>query len=565
MNTRITRAISISGFIAIAVSHLASCSSRSTDCHWNENCESSAGGQGTAGDSNGGAQFGGNASGGSSHSGGSTTSTVTTATTCSGLPKDACSIDETFGVFVSPLGNDASAGTETAPVASLRKALEMAATPRNGKKRSVFVCASAGEFKLTETLLIDASVDGVSLYGGFDCSDETSWILPATPTPSRIASASPVAVKLLRIGSEIHVENLSITAADADASTAPGSSSIAMLIAESPNVQLAKVDLIAGKGATGKAGTSYADLAPMVGTSGVDGLKACLTGVGAPQTQIQCEGAPAPSVGGRGGDGATLTSTTADKPGFNGENGLVAPDPNPDGKGAGGFGEVTEMCKAGTDGIAGANGASAEGGKGTGDLTQDGYVGVDGKPGNAGKPGQGGGGGGGAKAPKACTTAASTTTPTHGASGGSGGTGGCGGKGGGAGQGGGASFALAIVNSGVSLKDCHLTANRAGNGGMGGPAQGGGAGGLGGRGADGYGSSSLPSCDGGKGGRGGAGSPGGGGAGGPSAAIAWVGTAATVSSSVLKFSSEAAAGGTDGSGSTVAAGSQGNTAEQLQL
>jgi hypothetical protein len=481
------------------------------------------------------------------------------------LPKDACSIDEAFAVFVSPLGSDAGAGTETAPVASLRKALEMAASPRNGKKRSVFVCASAGELQLKETLVIDSNVDGVSIFGGFDCSDETAWILPAAPTPSRITSTSPVAVKMLRLASAVRVENLSITAADADATTAPGSSSIALLIAESPSVQLTKVELVAGKGAAGKAGTSYADLAPVEGSSGVDGMKACLTGVGAPQTQTQCEGAAAPSVGGRGGDGATLTSTTADKPGFNGENGLVAPDPNPDGKGAGGFGEVTTTCTAGTDGIAGANGTPAEGGSGNGALTQDGYVGVDGKPGNAGKPGQGGGGGGGAKAPKACTTAASTTTPTHGASGGSGGTGGCGGKGGGAGLGGGASFALAIVNSGVALKDCTLTANRAGNGGMGGGAQGGGAGGIGGRGADGYGSVSNPSCDGGKGGRGGAGSPGGGGAGGPSAAIAWVGTAATISSSVLKYSAEAAAGGTDGNGSTVAAGSQGKTAEQLQL
>jgi hypothetical protein len=505
---------------------------------------------------------GGASSGGSS----TTTASATTATTCSGLPKDTCSVDEAFAVFVSPLGNDAGAGSETAPVASLRRALELAATPRNGRKRSVFVCASAGDFQQKDTLLVDASVDGVSIYGGFDCSDETAWILPANPTQSRILSASATAVKMLQLRGEIHLENLSITAADANYAVAPGSSSIALLIAESPNVQLSKVDLIAGRGAAGKAGANYAGVAPVVGKPGVDGAKACTSGVGAAEIQTLCEGAPAPSVGGKGGDGATLESVTGDKPGFNGENGKVAPEPNPDGKGAGGYGQVaTSGCTSGADGLTGSNGDPAQGGKGPGALTLDGYLTADGKPGNAGKPGQGGGGGGGAKAPMACEFAASPTTPAHGASGGSGGTGGCGGRGGGAGQGGGASLALALINSGVTLRDCHLTANRGGNGGIGGPAQGGGAGGIGGRGADGYGSSSSPSCRGGEGGRGGAGSPGGGGAGGPSAAIGWVGTAATVMSSALKYSLEVAAGGADGNGSTVASGLQGATVEQLQL
>jgi hypothetical protein len=456
----------------------------------------------------------------------------------------------------------------------------VAAVPKNNTTRNVYVCSTAGTFTLTETLNIGTTLDGVSIYGGFDCSDKTTWTYEKDPSHrsrSAFVSEVPLAVKLDGLeDTTVRIENLSITAANA---TVPGDSSIAMLVVNSPYVTLSNDELIAQKGATGSNGAP-AEGKAADGTPGNSGTDACPSTIissdvvfipGAAPVVTQCNGVET-SKGARGGTGAIDNHQLLNPPvttltvGGTGENGTPEPSANGNLWGYGGVGEQSPIspCANGKDGTNGLSGANVETATSPGTLTSLGYGTRNGMNGKDGAPGQGGGGGGGAKAPTACSY--SVVAPLPGASGGSGGSGGCGGKGGGGGQGGGASLALALLNSPITLINCALTAHDAGQGGNGGSGQSGGYGGTYGNGG-GAPSSGLKACRGGSGGNGGSGAAGGGGAGGDSAAIGYVGDPPTVGTdtTLTVTPTTGATGGMDGNGTTTASGAQGKVQTKLPL
>ena len=97
--------------------------------------------------------------------------------------EDACVIHEDYGIFVSPGGTDeASCGTPTSPCATLQYAMTQA---KNGPGR-VYACGNAGTYE--ESLSVDTALDGIEVYGGFDCSADWSWdasikaqVMPTSP------------------------------------------------------------------------------------------------------------------------------------------------------------------------------------------------------------------------------------------------------------------------------------------------------------------------------------------------------------------------------------------------
>jgi len=472
---------------------------------------------------------------------------------CSGHPKEACSISVKYGVFVSPLGDDNFGdGSPDKPLRSLERGLTKAKSDKSKTPLNVYLCAdTATKYELATPVTLTAeNADGVAVYGDFSCKS-TTWLYDPTLRAAFI-SAKPTAFRVEGITTGLSFENVSISAADA---TTAGESSVAVLAVNSPALSLARVDITAGKGVKGADGTGYT-VAATSGTPGEPGLAACFTGIGAASVTTICDGGEA-SVGAKGGTGGIGAGVSAG----NGNNGTPQQSSVPD-AGIGGFGEVNDPCVDGTRGASGDAGTPALGGTVPGWLSATlGFVPSDGKDGVPGKPGQGGGGGGGAKSPATCS---GMLTPT-GASGASGGSGGCGGKAGSAGKGGGASIALALINSPIKLSDSTLTAKAGGAGGKGGAGQSGGPGGV--PGAYGAGAGSNRSCAGGFGGDGGSGSSGGGGAGGASLAVAYTGTVAPTETSVTHVTAAAAALGGDGGGSatTTSAGAVGKVADVLQL
>jgi hypothetical protein len=445
-------------------------------------------------------------------------------------------IDEAYGVFVSPTGNDSEDGTRAKPYRTLAKAF----TEAVGTGKRVYACGDGGTFP--ETITIGASLDGLSVFGGFHCSD---WSYD-TAMKSKVASADATAWKVSELTKGLTVEDVEITAADA---STPGGSSIGMLVSGSDNVHLRRVKITAGKGTSGADGTGTTDLAA-TGALGLAGTAACksatLENPGGAAVESQCLATASGSKGGRGGDGGKNDSSAG-----SGDPGQIFVT----GKGLGGGGETNPGWDCNTGGgTVGANGTAGTPGTGAstaGTLSAAGFAPSAGKDGGPGSVAQGGGGGGGAKAPASCP-GPDPKPPRSGASGGGGGGGGCGGKGGTGGKSGGASFALVSVDSSVTVDDSELVAQSAGKGGKGGVAQPGGLGGDPGKQAPGA-AGALASCDGGRGGQGGNGGPGGGGAGGPSVGIAYVGTAPTQTNVTIQVAAFAS-GGADGSGSTTGAG-----------
>ncbi|XXY45690.1 PGRS family protein [Sorangium sp. So ce269] len=408
---------------------------------------------------------------------------------------------DTCGVFVSTSGNDESAGTKAKPVKTLSKAIKRA-TERGS---AVYACAE--EFK--EAAEVPA---GVAIFGGLDCANGWTWVGEEKKT-TVAPSEEGIALKMTPGDATVRIEDVSVHAADAQSL---GTSSIAVLV-DRATAELARCELVAGKGAAGAEGEDAPSEAPAQASPGNAGTSACsdLDTSGAPDdtllggAQVENACGSALSIGGEGGAGRIN----------NGGSGQVG---EPGALGAAGSGEPAAgdwSCAAGGTGQGGDNGPAGEPGgaaSGPGTLSSSGYTGVSGGTGGGGKPGQGGGGGGGAKGG---TAICAGNVSGAGASGGSGGPGGCGGLPGQGGGAGGASIALASVDGKVTLKDCVLKAGNGGKGGAGGDLQPGGAGGVGGVGGMGVGGSKN-ACAGGQGGQGGNGGPGGGGLGGPS--LAWI-------------------------------------------
>ncbi len=397
---------------------------------------------------------------------------------------NACVVTDAYGVFVAPNGSDSATGTMSAPFATVGRGVLAAASAH----KRVYVCTGT----YAEQVTIDASANGVSLFGGLACpgddAGDSSWSY--TGHPATIAPTTGYALKVDTVSSPIVIEDLELAATDA---TTPGGSSIAAFVNGSANVDFVRVELSAGSGADA-AMTPALSGQPATTTNGNAGTTSGLgDGTGGAAVTCSCTNGGM-TTGGAGGNGGPMTAG-AGSPG----SAMPTVTGSPPADGAGG----PAGCYAGHNGGAAPGGSGGGGAMSLGTLTSNGWTPATGTGGSNGGPGEGGGGGGG-----------DALSPANG-----GACGGCGGAGGGPGAGGGSSIALAIVMSTVTLDSCSLVASHGGAGGKGGAGQ---AGGLGGT------ASSAETClSGGTGGAGGAGGAGGGGAGGSSWGVAFVGTAPT--------------------------------------
>jgi hypothetical protein len=468
---------------------------------------------------------------------------------------EPCVVNDAYGVFVSPLGNDRADGTKAAPFRTITHALGVALA-HGGR---VYACGSQGVY--AESLAIGAPLNGVSLYGGFDC---TTWVhssaLRAVVRPTATGAALAVTGVTSLLVQEVEFDALDAVAA--------GDSSVAVFVASSSGVTFNRVRAVAGSGVNGVPG-SAGGAGAMSGLAGGQANAACSPlSVVAPRV-MSCGNEQ--STGGTGGFGAGISGATGSPGGMGASTPAVAPLRGNGGIGDGQQDGVAWDCSSVDTGLGQPGGAGVDGAPGAGAtigiaLSSTGWTGTSATGGLSGHIGQGGGGGGGAMAPALCpaTDAAPGTT---GASGGSGGSGGCGGVGGGGGTSGGWSIAVLAYSSQVSLLSSELVIGTGGRGGNGGGGQQGGVGGTGGPGATGV-SGSVPSCAGGNGGRGGSGGPGGGGAGGSAVGILSTATGSTIVTTGTSFQpGVAGAAGLDGNGvaATPGAGAAGVSTNQLSL
>ncbi len=455
-----------------------------------------------------------------------------------------CVIDDEFGVFVSPSGSDgAGCGTEANPCATMARGM----TEAKAAGKRVYACGDGGAY--AENLVIDASLDGLVVFGGFHCS---GWTYEPDFVKTNVAPASGSALVVENLTTGLDMRDFALTSADA---TTPGSSSVAAVVRNAQNVVLRRCEIQAGAGASGVAGQP--------GTEGGDGAVADIGQLGKPASCVTVpsvqqggEWTDPSSCGSQGGFGGPAVKNNN---GSNGDQGIPATNvtpPNVDNRGIGGtvVGEEGGAGGPGSSGNAGSNGLAAPA---TGQLSSSGYTPADGLAGSDGRTGQGGGGGGASRSAANCI----------GASGGAGGMGGCGGTHGTGGTGGGASVAMLVWDSVLTLDDCTLTSATGGAGGSGGP---GGGGGLGQDGGDG-GNSGGGMGRGGKGGKGGSGGLGGsgsGGTGGPSYALVYHGAAPTEQGATTLAPGSGGTKGVGGQapgGNAAPDGADGETAQRKQV
>jgi hypothetical protein len=465
--------MSLALFALVATAASVHTSGCSVDCHDNLTCgESLAGGAGGAG-----------GSGGAGPSG------------C--VPSENESpVDDACGIFVAANGNDMATGSKSAPLATFKKAIEMA-----GPEMRIYACAE----EFNEAVEIPS---GFTVFGGLGCALGWEYIGAQVKTMI-MAGPGEVPLRLPGGGGVTKLFDMQVEAADA---VMPGGSSIAA-IADQADVELIRCELIAGDAAPGEDGDPY-PAAAADGPDGNAGGDACSADqvVGGNEVTTTC--GDGVSTGGVGGVGSPNTANPGN------------PGVPKDATNGGGAADTGMGCGPGGNGASGASGEPGPGGTGPGSIGLNGYTGVSGAPGTPGSRGNGGGGGGGSRGGNGvdkCPSAASD----GGAAGGSGGAGGCGGEGGRGGGAGGSSIALVRIGGSVTFSGgATLETGAAGKGGAGGDGQAPGKGGQPGIGGTNAMKTLLkPGCSGGSGGGGGAGGRGGGGSGGHSVGIAYSGEA----------------------------------------
>jgi hypothetical protein len=238
------------------------------------------------------------------------------------------------GIFVDADAATDGDGSQASPRSSLAAAV---ADASDGD--TIYACASASGHDEAVTL-----TRSVTLVGGLDCA---SWVYTAAGRTSLTAEPDAIPLRITGASTEAHVEGFAITAASA---TAPGGSSIAVLVAEG-TASFARSEVVAGDGAAGvsaepeaRAADAAAGSSPML--MGCDGLDGVIGGGGGGQNT--CQGSV--RDGGRGGSG------TPDPDGDTGNPGRPLP---PDGGGVGGLGEgLAASCATGGTGGDGAHGAA---------------------------------------------------------------------------------------------------------------------------------------------------------------------------------------------------------------
>jgi len=392
---------------------------------------------------------------------------------------DPCVIADGLGVFVAPTGSDTAPGdgTKEHPFQTVGHAMDVAET---GVKR-VYACGTFTQ----EQLVVGASRDGVTVYGGFSCAN---WAYSASTQTKMSPVAQGYALEVTGTTTGVTFEDFEF-----DAQSAPNSPSLTpqssiAVFANGAKLTLTRVTVTAGAGqpgAGGNTGSNWSGTAP-------GGGKATLLAGGGGGANTCGDGTT--STGGTGGSFNAAGATSGL------ENGS---DVNPNSGSTN-----TGSCSVGGPGQPGAGAPTQAGGvTSSGSLLSTGWtLGGTGGAGANGSPAQGGGGGG------------ANDDPSNGGSGGGGGAGGCGGVGGGGGVTGGGSIGILDYESTLVLTNITIVTSLGGPGGPGSPGQAGQGGGTGT-----IGSGNGAGCSGGNGGAGGGGGGGGGGAGGPSSGVVWKG------------------------------------------
>ncbi len=385
-------------------------------------------------------------------------------------PVPTCLVNEATAVFVSSsLGSDANDGTRAKPVKSLAAALAAAAPT----KKRVYACAETYDESLT-------MIDGVSLFGYFDCT--TQWSVDTKKSATIQAPSSP-AVIAKNLTLVTRIEGIAIVAPNA---AAAGGSSIGLLADHAPTLVVATAKIQAGDaqdGTDGETPDGYS-LATADGTPVTRGVAARL-----PQNYVLIPAVGQVNVGrcmlpgnvdsdialNQGGLGFPV-NRRAD---WNGASWTLAGEdpltkyarlnaPNTDlSKNAEGshfwrLGSVIKQTNA-QHGNAGANGTNGVNGGILGTFQADGsYTSTAGSAGTDGTIGLGGGGGMGWLPSKD-----GYAESIYVGSGAQGGIGGCPGRAGTAGTGGGASVAVLAIDSSFTLRNVAVVAGRGGRGGVG--------------------------------------------------------------------------------------------------
>ena len=478
-------------------------------------------------------------------------------TDCDGVVDD----NDAF-VHVTTGGSDSAPGTLIAPMRSIDAAIARALAER----KSVLIAQGSYEpFTVA---------GGVSVFGGYraDFRTRDPELFPVIVGGRGRDGAPVLSCKDVRGAAVID----GITLRGADATTPGRGSTAARFDGCGPEVKLAQVTLIAGRGADGRRGDdASARLPPGIGSltelagsdaqpglngdtpgvactmqaGGSGGSKSCgetdVSGgsggaSGCPETGCR-NGAPCGNAGctdftveGVCDYPAVLASATPNPPAFGGRG------PQPGGPGAQTYNSPTNrgICnfcddnptlpRLGQDGNDGARGAGGAAGPGCVlpalSFDENGRASAaSGGEALAGGHGSGGGGGSGGSGYDVIAGTVGVCDDTAGGSGGGGGSGGCGAPGGGGGTGGGASLGMLVrltaEGTGPVFERVRIVTASGGKGGDGGIGAAGGRGGVGALGGNSRYFCARNGGRGGNGGAGGSGGGGGGGCGGPSHAV----------------------------------------------
>ncbi|MEZ4263023.1 MAG: hypothetical protein R3B36_28305 [Polyangiaceae bacterium] len=403
-------------------------------------------------------------------------------------------LTERYGVFVVEGGAEGAAGTRAEPMGSIQAAIDKA----KANKRRVYVCG--GDY--AEALTIES---GVSVIGGYECASK--W-MPGNKRARLTAPTSP-AVQARGIDRPTRLDGFEIVAPDG---TAESRSSIAFIAERAAALTIARVELRAGRGANGVAGTTPA---PAVHTSSPHGaghipeVDPCALPTLNAAARASCRqlGPGGPRPGAVGGTAACSAGPQPESGGAGEGGDLYAAAQIWSLRGVGAAPELRSGA-AGAEGVPGASGS-------LGTFSAAGFATADGARGGDGAAGAGGSGG---AALHEIRWPFVDSNYRWASTGGGGGAGGCAGLAGTPGTGGGASVALIAVDSAaMTLSEVALVAADGGDGGAGSfgsaPSDGGAPGA----------SLAAPSAQ--PGGRGGSAGVSGSGAGGPSVALAHTGGA----------------------------------------
>lgn len=290
---------------------------------------------------------------------------------------DPCVIANAYGIFVSPQGSDAAGcGTMASPCGTVGHAMDLA----HGGVNRVYACGSAGSYN--ESLVVGASRDGVTVYGGLNCS-ASQWTYSASDLAVLAPTAAGYALQVTGLSTGVVFTDFAFTSA---ATTTAGASSIAVFVSSAQNVAFSGVTMTAGSaasatGATGASGGTSGDPSNHYGGSldGNNGSDPLSGPAGGLSNTCQCRDTTT-SVGASGGD----TSG----------HGPSAGQPALGGGAAGVNGNQCNSGGGGGDGNDASQQAATPPSTSLGTLTASGWTPATGATGANGGVAQGGGGGG---------------------------------------------------------------------------------------------------------------------------------------------------------------------------